>query len=86
MALETEAVRQEMAKHGVVPMKADFTKPNALISEWLQRHGKAGVPMYIVIPADPAREVWLLPEILTSGLVVDALRDAAAQGNGAPSK
>ena len=77
MALETDAVRQEMARLGVIPLKADFTKPNALISEWLQRHGKAGVPMYVVIPADPARAVWLLPEVLTPGLVVDALRDAA---------
>ena len=69
-----------MAKRGVVPLKADFTRPNALISEWLQRHGKAGVPMYVVIPANPSREVWLLPEVLTPGLVADALRDAAANG------
>ena len=43
--------------------------------------------MYVVIPANPAREVWLLPEILTAGLVVDALRDAAqaGQGNGGGS-
>ena len=77
MALETDAVRGEMAKLGVVPIRADFTKPDARISEWLQRHGKAGVPMYVVIPADPAREVWLLSEVLTPGLVVEALRDAA---------
>lgn len=80
MALETDAVRQEMAKLGVVPLKADFTRSNPLISAWLRRHGKAGVPMYVVIPADPKREVWLLPEVLTPGLVVDALRDAAAVG------
>lgn len=80
MALETDAVRQEMAKLGVVPLKADFTRSNPLISAWLRRHGKAGVPMYVVIPADPAREVWLLPEVLTPGLVVEALRDAAGAG------
>ncbi|MCC6741219.1 MAG: hypothetical protein IT452_19415 [Planctomycetia bacterium] len=80
MALETDAVRQEMAKLGVVPLKADFTKPNKVISAWLKKHGKAGVPMYVVIPADPAREVFLLPEVLTPGLVVDALRDAAGAG------
>ena len=78
MTLETDTVRQEMAKLGVVPLKADFTKPNAVISAWLRKHGKAGVPMYVVIPADPGREVWLLPEVLTPGLVVDALREAAA--------
>ena len=67
-----------MAKLGVVPIKADFTKPSAVISEWLQRFGKAGVPMYVVIPVDPAKEMWTLPEILTPGMVVDALRQAAA--------
>ena len=82
MALETDAVRQEMAKLGVVPLKADFTRRNPLISEWLRRHRKAGIPMYVVIPADPAREVWLLSEVLTPGLVVEALRDAAAGGSG----
>ena len=66
-----------MAKLGVVPIRADFTKPNALISEWLARYGKGGVPMYVVLPADPAKEPWLLPEVLTSGTVVDALRQAA---------
>jgi len=78
--LETDAVRQEMEKQGVIPLKADFTKPNAVISEWLKRHGKAGVPMYVVLPADPGKEAWILPELLTPGLVVDALRQAAANG------
>jgi thiol:disulfide interchange protein DsbD len=67
-----------MAKQGVVPLKADFTKPDTVISEWLRRHGKAGVPMYVVLPADPTKDPWLLPEILTPGLVVEALRKAAA--------
>jgi thiol:disulfide interchange protein DsbD len=85
VALETDAVRQEMAKLGVVPIRADFTKPDPLISAWLQRHGKAGVPMYVVLPADPAREPWILSEVLTPGLVVDALREAA-RTNGSSGK
>ena len=63
----------------MIPVKADFTRPSEVISEWLQRHGKAGVPMYVVIPSDPGKEVWLLPELLTPGIVIDALRAAAAQ-------
>lgn len=82
MALETDAVRQEMAKLGVVPIKADYTKPSELIGEWLARYGKGGVPMYVVLPADPAKEPWLLPEVLTSGLVVEALRQAASSESG----
>jgi thiol:disulfide interchange protein len=69
-----------MAKLGVVPIKADFTKPNAVISDWLRRYGKAGVPMYVVLPADPGKDPWILSEVLTPGIVVDALRQAARNG------
>lgn len=77
MALETDAVKAEMKKLGVVPIKADYTQPSDLITKWLERYGKGGVPMYVVLPADPAKEPWLLPEVLTPGIVVEALRQAA---------
>ncbi len=71
-----------MARLGVVPLKADFTRRSTVISEWLKRFGKAGVPMYLVVPSDPAQEIAVLPEVITPGLVVDALRNAKAAGNG----
>ncbi len=78
MALETDAVKQEMKKLGVVPIKADYTQPSDLIGKWLEKFERGGVPMYVVLPADPAKAPWLLPEVLTPGIVVDALRQAAA--------
>ena len=66
-----------MEKLGVVPIKADFTNPSDLIQKWLDRYEKGGVPMYVVLPADPAKPPFLLPEVLMPGLVVDALRKAA---------
>ena len=77
MALETDAVKQAMKTLGVVPIKADYTQPSDLITQWLEKYERGGVPMYVVLPADPAKEPWLLPEVLTSGIVVDALRQAA---------
>ena len=85
MALEVASVREEMKKLGVVPLKADFTRPDELISKWLARYERGGVPMYVVLPADPGREPWLLPEVLSPGLVIDALRKAA-DGAGASGK
>ncbi len=82
--LETDTVRQAMKRFGVVPIKADYTRKSPLIFQWLQRYGKAGVPMYLVLPADPDKKPWVLPEALTPGLVVDALREAA--GNGVSGK
>ena len=66
-----------MRKLGVVPIKADFTNGSDLIQKWLDRYQKGGVPMYVVLPADPAKEPFLLPEALLPGIVVDALRKAA---------
>ena len=86
MALETDAVKAEMKKLGVVPIKADYTQPSKLIDAWLERYGRGGVPMYVVLPADPSREPWLLPELLTSGLVVEALRKAATGVDSSGSK
>jgi thiol:disulfide interchange protein len=65
-----------MAKHGVVPLKADWTRKDDVITKWLKRYGKVGVPFYLVLPADGG-EAIPLPEVLTPGLVNDALNQAS---------
>ena len=67
-----------MEEHGVVPIKADYTRKSPLITRWLQRFERGGVPMYVLIPADPDKELWTLPEVITPGMVVDALQQAAS--------
>lgn len=74
--LASESVRSAMKAHGVVPLKADWTRRDAVITKWLQRYGKAGVPFYLMIPADPTREHISLPEIITPGIVIDAFERA----------
>ena len=75
--LETDEVRGAMKELGIVPLKADWTRRDEVITTWLQRHGKAGVPFYLVIPADASAAHIALPEVLTTGLVVEALHKAA---------
>lgn len=72
--LETSTVRSAMAEHGIVPLKADWTRQDATITKWLTRYGKAGVPFYLVLPAegDPIP----LGEVITPGSVTDALKKA----------
>ena len=75
--LETDDVRQAMARLGVIPLKADWTKRDPEITGWLQRYGRAGVPFYVVIPkcgADPIP----LSEIITTSQVIAAMETAAA--------
>ncbi|MEQ1566075.1 MAG: thioredoxin family protein [Myxococcota bacterium] len=72
--LETSSVRGAMQELGVVPLKADWTRRDEVITKWLNQHGRAGVPMYLVIPADRGQAPILLPEVITPSMVVDALK------------
>lgn len=74
--LETSSVREAMAEHGVVPLKADWTRRDDVITEWLRRNKRAGVPMYLLIPGDSSREHILLPETITPGMVIEAIENA----------
>ncbi|MCM2305215.1 MAG: thioredoxin family protein, partial [Elusimicrobia bacterium] len=51
--------------------KADWTDRDPVIEAELARHGRAGVPLYIVYPK--GGEAVTLPEILTPGLVLETL-------------
>ncbi len=75
--LNTSGIRTSMAENGVIPLKADWTNKDETITTWLQRYGKAGVPFYLVIPADPARDPIPLPEVITPDLVRETLKKAA---------
>ena len=74
--LELPSVRQAMADHGIVPLKADWTRRDEVITEWLRRFKRAGVPMYVVLPADPEAEPILLPEVITPEMVINAIEEA----------
>ena len=66
----SEAFRQ----HGVVYMVADWTNYDAEIARFIADHGRTGIPLYLMYPADPALEPLLLPQILTRGVVLEALQ------------
>jgi thiol:disulfide interchange protein DsbD len=66
-----------MASAGVVPLKADWTRRDPVITAWLQRFGKAGVPLYVVLPSDRAADPIVLPEVITPGIVIEALKQGS---------
>lgn len=74
--LASQTVRDSMKANGVVPLKADWTRRDPVITQWLQRYGKAGVPFYLMIPADRTKAHIALPEVITPGIVVDAFEKA----------
>ncbi len=71
-SLGTAAVEQAFEAAGVVKMKADWTNQDPEITKLLTRFGRSGVPMYAWYAGKGAAPV-LLPEVLTPGIVLDAL-------------
>ena len=44
LVLETEEIALAFEQFGVVPMKADWTNPDAAIAQFLMDHGRSGIP------------------------------------------
>jgi thiol:disulfide interchange protein DsbD len=77
-ALATPAVSNAFAKTGAVYLKADWTNRDAAIANALTAEGRSGVPLYLVYGKGPTPRV--LPQLLTSGIVVNALNEAGGGG------
>jgi len=73
LVLERDVVAAEVARRGVVMLRADWTQRDPAITEELARHGRNGVPLYLVY-REPGKAPQVLPELLTTGMVIAALR------------
>jgi len=76
LVIRAEPVRRTLRRLGVVPMKADYTSYDPVIKEDLARYGRAGVPMYVILPAGRPEESILLDELLTVDSLIAALNRA----------
>ncbi len=75
VALDTEATRAAFAAGGVTVLEGDWTNGDAAITALLKRHGREGVPLYLLYPASGGAPT-VLPQILTQSIVLDALEPA----------
>ncbi|MDO9473747.1 MAG: thioredoxin family protein, partial [Caulobacter sp.] len=82
-SLATRTVADALTRNNAVYLKADWTKRDAVIAAALTEHGRAGVPLYLVYGADGSSPV-ILPQLLTEGMVAEALEKAAARPPAAP--
>ena len=76
-SLEVPTVRARLNSLGAVALVGDYTHTPETITAELAKYHRAGVPLVLVFPAATNREAIVLPEILTPGLVLDALNQAA---------
>jgi DsbC/DsbD-like thiol-disulfide interchange protein/cytochrome c biogenesis protein CcdA len=80
-ALASAEVRNAFSTHNVAMLIGDWTNQDEVIAAELARHGRAGVPLYLVYPASGgAPEV--LPQLLSPGLVVKAIEAASGASPG----
>ncbi len=77
--LLTDEMTAAFAAHGVAYMVADWTNYDADIAAFLRRHNRNGIPLYLMYPGDPNGEPLLLPQLLTSNMVLEALQTVSPQ-------
>ena len=77
-SLDIDSVSNKLKAIGAVAFKADYTHFPDSITEELNRYNRAGVPLVLVYPKDRNAPPFVLPEILTPGIVLENL-DAAVK-------
>jgi len=83
LQLKAPTVSHHLAKLkeiNAVALIGDYTREDDAITAELKRFGRAGVPLVLVYPADPKSAPLVLPEVLTSKIVLDAIEKAAPKG------
>jgi thiol:disulfide interchange protein DsbD len=72
LVLDRASVAARFEQRQVVRLRADWTNRDAAIGAALARHGRNGVPLYLLyVPGETAPRI--LPEILSVGIVDEAL-------------
>ncbi len=83
--LRTDDMIQAFADHNVVYMVADWTNQDADIAALLQKHGRNGIPLYLMYPADASVAPLILPQLLTKQAVLEALRAVSSKNSAVAS-
>jgi thiol:disulfide interchange protein DsbD len=78
IALRSPKVTARLAQKGVASLKADWTNRDPAIAQVLASFQRSGVPLYVLYPgaragAPNGHEPRVLPQILTEGIVLEAL-------------
>ena len=75
VVLDRPDVEEAFRKAGVVMLRADWTNHDDTITTALTELGRSGVPTYALYSGGSQSAPTLLPEVLTTGIVMDALKN-----------
>jgi thiol:disulfide interchange protein DsbD len=73
VVFSSSEVRELLIRKNVTLMRGDWTSKNPIITAALRRFGRTGVPLNVLLTS-PTREPVVLPNILTPGIVREALQ------------
>ena len=73
IAFSSDDVRRRLGEMGVTLLKADWTSRDETITHALASYGRNSVPLYVLYGRD--HNPIILPQILTPGIVLDALKE-----------
>jgi thiol:disulfide interchange protein DsbD len=77
VALRTVSTEALFEEYNIAALSADWTRRDPEITEALESFGRSGVPLYILY--SPDREVTVLPQSLSNGIVREAVEKALSQ-------
>ena len=77
--LADDEVIARIRSSGILAIRADWTSRNQDITRLLAKFGRSGVPLYVFFPAGRPSDPIILPEVITKGVVLDAIQKATAQ-------
>lgn len=75
-SLRTDASASLYKQHNVALVEADYTRKDPTIGKVLEQYERAGVPLYLVFPADGG-EPEVLPNVLTPQIIEAAIQRAS---------
>lgn len=74
VTLSTDEVKSFFQERGITYLKGDWTNPSPMINDYLARHNRNGVPLYVAYSKEQGTKV--LPQILTREEVFNAFDGA----------
>jgi thiol:disulfide interchange protein len=76
LAINRAGVRDLVERNGVVTLLADWTDKNDTIKQALAELNSRSIPLLAIYPPDPNAKPIVLPDLLTQGMVLEALEQA----------
>jgi thiol:disulfide interchange protein DsbD len=76
--LSNRSVSDALQRPGVAAVKADWTTRDDAVTALLQRFGRSGVPLFVIIPEGNMERAIVLPEVVTVEMLLSALREIQA--------